>query len=215
MKELPLRETDLIVLVADKDMEFAVEGVLSRPKSISLGSFTHEMFVHPAHDPGCAQRSHDFLRQFHKDYDHALVIFDHDGSGQHERDPDELQNEIEANLASNGWGDRAACVVIEPELENWVWSESPHVAKHLGWTDTSQSLRDYLESIGRWEEGAAKPSQPKEAMQHVLKKARIPWSSSIHASLASTVSLQKCSDSGFLRLLGILERWFGVGADEA
>jgi hypothetical protein len=26
------------------------------------------------------------------------------------------------------WEDRAAAIVIDPELENWFWADSPHIA---------------------------------------------------------------------------------------
>lgn len=59
-----------------------------------------------------------------------------------------------------------------------------------------------------WEEGAAKPHAPKEAMQAVLRLAQLPRSASRYKQLAETVSLDRCQDGAFLKLKGMLQGWF-------
>ena len=73
---------DLVVLVADKDMEMALQGIFSRRESLSalgIRSFTYEIYRHPEHDPGCYKSSHEILRSSHQLFDHALVLFDYEG----------------------------------------------------------------------------------------------------------------------------------------
>ena len=116
---------DLVILVADKNMEFALKGILSRYHSMKIRDITREIYVHPEKDPGCLLRGHLFMRPFVNRFAHALVLLDRVGSGQERSARDELEIEIDKRLSSSGWGDRASAVVIEPELDIWVWSDSP------------------------------------------------------------------------------------------
>ena len=70
---------DLIVLVADKDMEFALRGLLGRGQSLGIYMPCYDILVHSGHDPGCFRRGHHLLRPFYRSHTHALVIFDREG----------------------------------------------------------------------------------------------------------------------------------------
>jgi hypothetical protein len=73
---------NLIVLVADKDMEFCLKGLFPRlPQVWNIKDFSYEIFTEPMHDSGCRTQSHEFLRMFAQDYDYCMVIFDYEGSG--------------------------------------------------------------------------------------------------------------------------------------
>ena len=138
------RVRDLVCLVADRNMQQSTRGILGRWRALGIREPFHEILVHPQHDPGCLHDAVDFLRPFSRRYEHALVLFDHEGCGKEDTPRQDLENELEGALAQAGWTDRAAVVVIEPELEAWVWSESPHVAKSLGWKDTMETLHAWL-----------------------------------------------------------------------
>ncbi|HEY4589423.1 MAG TPA: hypothetical protein VII86_09345, partial [Thermoanaerobaculia bacterium] len=99
-------------------------------------------------------------------------------------------------------------VVISPELESWVWSDSPHVERALGWDRGPAPLRSWLQEKGLLEAGAAKPAQPKEAVELALKTVRTPRSSSIYLELARSVSTDRCTDPAFLKLKRCLREWF-------
>lgn len=114
-------------------------------------------------------------------------------------------------MSKNGWGDRAAAIVIEPELEAWVWSISKQVDEKLGWSNRSPKLREWLQrETAFWPADQAKPARPKEAMEKALREVRKPRSSSIFEDLAKSVSLKGCSDPAFAKLTGKLVEWFGV-----
>lgn len=74
---------DLVVLVADKDMEFALRGLLSRQQALQIRRVKADIYVHTERDPGCYLRSHEFLISMAGKYDKAIVLFDHDGCGSH------------------------------------------------------------------------------------------------------------------------------------
>ncbi len=201
-------QRDVIFLVADRNIEAAVRGLLGRARSLSIRRVNCDMYTHSGRDPGCYGKAHDFLRPFHKRYAHAIVVFDREGCGNDTASPLELQVEVEARLARNGWGDRARVVVPDPELEAWVWSDSPHVPTLLGWKETAAALRAWLVERSFLEQGHIKPQRPKEAMEAVLYSVRKPRSSSIYQKLAGKVSLKRCVDPAFGKLQVTLQEWF-------
>ncbi|HEY2289968.1 MAG TPA: hypothetical protein VGM86_04625 [Thermoanaerobaculia bacterium] len=123
-----------------------------------------------------------------------------------------LESQLEERLAQSGWEDRAAAVVISPELENWVWSDSPHVERVLGWERGSAPLRGWLQEKGLLEAGVAKPARPKEAVELALWTVRKPRSSAIYFELAQNVSTDRCTDPAFLKLRRCLCEWFPAPA---
>jgi hypothetical protein len=100
-------------------------------------------------------------------------------------------------------------VVIEPELENWVWSESSQVDRVLGWEDRSPDLRTSLIAQGWLTTVNEKPRLPKEALEWSLRRAGRPRSSAIYEELGLVVSFERCVDPAFLKLKQCLQEWFG------
>ena len=205
-----LLQKDLIVLVADKNMKFALSGLLSRNQSLGIRSIEYDIYDHPQHDPGCYLKGIEFLSSFQRSYSHALLIFDYEGSGAEHLPIEKIQNDLEQSLSQTGWDNRANVVIINPELENWVWSDSPLVDQELGWAGKIPSLRTWLEDKGFINTGQIKPQKPKEAMEKALREIRKPRSSAIYESLAKQVSFQRCTDTAFLRLKEMLQEWFGA-----
>jgi hypothetical protein len=203
-------QKDLIVLTADKNMEFAVKGVLTRYRSLGIREIAADFRVHPENDPGCLIRGHDFLKPFSNQYQHALILLDREGSGGERETRETLETRIEGNLAQAAWGDRAAAIVIDPELEMWIWSDSPHVEFILGWHGKELDLRSWLLSRRYLDEGNIKPSRPKEALEDALRTARKPRSSSLYFQLAEKVSLERCVDQSFVKLKNTLQKWFPI-----
>jgi phage antirepressor YoqD-like protein len=99
-------------------------------------------------------------------------------------------------------------ILLDPELEIWVWSDSPEVDGQLGWAQRQPDLRTWLRQKGLLLSDQAKPERPKEAMKAALREVKEPWSSSIHQHLAERVSLRRCTDPGFTKLKDTLRRWF-------
>lgn len=201
-------QKDLVVLVADKKIEFTVRGLLTREKALNIRELTVSFYAHPEHDPGCLLRSHDFLRPFVNQYAHALVLLDYEGSGQEEKTREELEANIEKELSITGWGDRAAAIVIDPELEMWIWSDSSHVDDVLGWKGRNPPLKVWLEESGYLNERQIKPDRPKEAMEKALMLVRKPLSASLYSQLAERVGIERCIDASFVKLKETLQRWF-------
>jgi hypothetical protein len=201
---------NLIILVADKDIQFLMQGLLRRHQSFgikNLSASIENIFVHPQRDPGCYNQCSEFLRPFSKDYENALVIFDHDGSGQENKSREEIENELEQKL-SFGWGSRAKVIVLEPEIEAWVWSDSPHIEEILGWRERTPNLRNWLKTKGFIKNEEIKPTRPKEAVEEAMREVRKPRSSAIYQQIAERVSFRNCTDESFLKLKITLQEWF-------
>ena len=199
---------DLVVLAADKNIEYALKGLLSRPHALGIRPVSYDSFVHPRRDPGCLNEAHDFMRPLAGEYEHGLVMFDHQGCGREQEHVEALTREVKGHLRRNGWGDRAEVVILAPELEQWVWSPSPHVENCLGWAGHTPLLREWLAAEGHWDAESLKPDDPKAAMEAALREVRKPRSSAIYLELAQTVSLQGHDEPAYRRLTGALREWF-------
>jgi hypothetical protein len=203
-------QLDLVVLTADKNMKTAVQGLLDRPKDMGIRSISVDIYVHPERDPGCRLRADAFLRPFVNKAAHAIVMFDREGCGKQKISRKEMESDVTSRLSRSGWGDRSACIAIEPELENWVFSNSPEVDIAVGWLGKTPRLRTWLEERSFLMPNHTKPSRPKEAMEAALRHVRLPRSSSIYLKLAERVSLGRCKDDSFLNFKNILQSWFPV-----
>ncbi|HSK76644.1 MAG TPA: hypothetical protein VLQ45_09320 [Thermoanaerobaculia bacterium] len=202
---------DLVVLVPGKDERETLDSLLSaRRESLGISPVRHQILVHPRRDAGCFHESPAVLEPYCRRAGHALVLFDLEGCGQEHRSAAEVEEDVVSRLSARGWQGRAGGVVIDPELEIWLWSDSPRVDAELSWTGRSLTLREWLRSEGWWQEGDLKPGKPKEALEKVLREVRLQRSSAIYGRLAKRVSLERCRDESFHRLCNLLRSWFPV-----
>lgn len=202
-------QQDLVILTADRSTEFALQGILGRPRSLGTRQITVKFYNHPEKDPGCFVSGHDFLRPFINQFNHALVIFDREGCGQESYSREDLEEQVAGKLSQAGWGgERGRAIVIDPELEMWIWSDSPHVDKVLGWNGHQPDLKAWLTAQGFLTDACAKPGRPKEALHAALRHVRKPLSPAIFSAIAEEVSLVRCSDPSFLKLKTVLKAWF-------
>ena len=73
---------DLVVLVADKNMQFALRGVLERPQALGIRPVSYEFRTHPGRDGGVRASGPEVMAGEHSRFRHALVLLDFDGSGE-------------------------------------------------------------------------------------------------------------------------------------
>lgn len=201
-------DMDLVVLVPDLDLSGTVRSLLNRPESIGIRPVSFSVSRHLRRDAGCRTGAVERLREFIRDHRYALVIFDKDGSGDPRESRESIRDDVELRLSKNGWEDRCRAIVIEPELEAWIWNGSRHVPEVLGWQGDHASLRDWLAALDLWSAEAPKPSDPKRALQAVLRKTRTPLSAKLYRRLADTVSVRRCADPAFSEFRATLQRWF-------
>ena len=199
---------DLVVLVPDNKIEAVVRAICLRGKSFGFMEPAFTVRRHPGHDAGCFRNGHLALQPLANQFAHAIVIFDKEGCGKERLTREDLEAEVEGRLSVSGRRDRAKAIVIDPELEAWVWSDSPQVAQALGWRSDNKALRNWLVEQGWSQPGQVKPRRPKETYEATLRRAGIPQSIAIYRQLAETVSVARCTDPAFLKLKTVLQEWF-------
>lgn len=197
----------LVILTAGKDEQFAIQELVRRPTDLGIRPIQFDCFSHPGHDAGVFKRAHEFLRPFLK-WDHALVVFDREGCGYDQNPREALESDVGNRLAVNGWENRAGVVVIDPELESWVWDSSYQVSRVLRWPDGADGLKRWMAERGLMKEGESKPARPKEAFDAALRHRRIPHSSVLFRDLAKAFKFRACTDAAFQRLISTLQYWF-------
>jgi hypothetical protein len=199
---------DLLVLVADKNIEFVMRGLLPRiPKIEVTCDFTFEIIVHPERDPGVYNHSPGFLRPFLKTHKYVLLIFDRLGSGQDEYSREEIEDNVSILLSRNGWDNRAVPIVIDPELENWIWVNQTILQDVITWNN-QLSLFEWLHQKKLKEIGTFKPLNPKDAFEYVLEISGTPRSSALYFDIASRASYKTCADPAFQKMINQLKDWF-------
>ena len=196
---------DLVVLVADTDAEWTVRTLLEhRYHALGIRTIAFKVFRHPQRDAGVFLHAHEFLRDYVGQASHAMVLLDLEGSGRETLLPSEMEAQIEDKLSRNGWApEQIAAIVLEPELEIWVWAPSPHVAEVVGLE--AAALQHILEQTPRRAHG--KPQRPKETLLRALHQSKRPFSARLFQELAQRVSL-RCSERSFVKFRDTLQRWF-------
>ncbi len=195
-------------MVADNDAQLAVDELLKRHQSMGIRKIDYDLIRHPQKDSGCRGKPEDLLRGFSNTHRYALVIYDHHGSGRDNQPVASVEGETRKLLSRNGWSERAEVVVIAPELEAWMWSDSPEVDRVFGWQAKTPSLQDWLRREGLMGQAESKPRDPKEAYHRTVREVRKAVSAAHFKELAKAVSFRRCTDPSFARFLKILEKWF-------
>ena len=200
---------DLVVLSADKNMEHTIKGLLSRPESLDIRPIIADVLIHPRRDPGCVNEGVAFLSGLSEHYRHGLLMFDYKGSGaENKYSFSDLQESLNSELSQTPWQHRAKTIVLNPELEVWVWSKSPHVDDVAGWKNRNPSLRRWLIERELLQKGEVKPARPKQAFEAALREVKKKRSSSLYQQIAEKVSFDGCDDTAFLEFKRILQEWF-------
>lgn len=155
-----MSKRDLFVVVADLDAENVMKALLSRRQE-ALGVSLQfnpdrppqgDLLRYQGRDSGCYRKAVDLLRPPQRTHRHAILCFDHHGSGAERQAAEQTEADLERQLHASGWQHGSvAVIVIEPELESWVWANSPQVADALGWRHEDGEMRTFLQSQGFWE----------------------------------------------------------------
>lgn len=202
-----MEKAQLLVLVADKNMEYTIRGALERYSSLGIRKIINstKIIQHPGRDPGVRSTGHQILALERTRYSHALLLLDHEGSGAHGSALD-LETELDDRLRCT-WGDNGKAIVIEPELEVWMWGSDNALQQTLG-RPKDQGIRDWLRQAGFEFSELDKPIRPKEAFNELMMGLQRPRSSSIYEKIAARISMERCSDRAFRRLRDTMRLWF-------
>jgi len=195
---------DLVVLVADKPMQVVLKALVARIARVAA-----DVMVHSERDPGVRLRAEELLRAQLRNYRYAVAVCDVSGSGREKWSREEIEARLEDRLQSNGWEGRAAAIVIDPELENWMFGDWKATSAAVEWTK-AQSMREWLIETSHLAVERSKPADPKAALEGAVEYCGKRWSSAIHQQIAATARFEACTDAAFLKLKATLQRWFPV-----
>lgn len=205
---------DCIFLLADTNIQAAFEGFLSRAafhQSLGCGPFDFDprqdiKVAAGDNDPGLYTRGHELLRPFQSSHRQAFMVLDAEWDGS--PGAEAIKQHLAAQIQATGWKEGTfRVIVIDPELENWIWQQNDHVAHGLGF-DNANALTADADIQQAWPDCSSKPTQPKKILEAVLKKKRIPRSSAIYKKITSQVSVRRCKDGAFHELVETLRIWF-------
>ena len=198
---------DLFVLVADKNMNFALRGAFDRPHALGIRPIDHVILEHPQRDGGARTTGVDVLARQRHLFKHAMLVLDHEGSGVEDKmTPTEIEAKLDDALRSQ-WGVCAKSIVIAPELDIWMWGSDNALHQAFDW-DIPGSIRDWLSTRGFLFSDGGKPHRPKEALEALLRNRGLPRSSALYEQLTRRISLSRCRDAAFARLKLALREWF-------
>ena len=200
---------DLALLVADKNMDFAMKGVLARPEALGIRAVEYEIRSHVHHDGGVRTTGPETLALLRGQFDHGILMLDWEGSGTDLTTAIGLEQELDSRLAPV-WHSQAKSIVIEPELDSWMWGSDKILGQILGWSD-QQGIRDWLRDREYQFDENEKPARPKEALEELVRKLNRPRSSAIYEQITGKISLSRCIDPAFRRLKDVLRSWFPGG----
>ncbi|HEX6075049.1 MAG TPA: hypothetical protein VFZ32_07270 [Micromonosporaceae bacterium] len=206
---------DVIFLVADGSIGQMLLGFLGRPqfhRSLGCGPFDFEpsdIIPHDRRDPGVYRDGPELLRIYQKTHARAVILLDNAWEGS--PGPAKIHDDLTRRLRDT-W-DQFAVIVLDPELEAWVWQDNPQVATALG---CPADFRETLARSGHWPRDKDKPPDPKAALDYLQRKYRdlrrdgyrVDRSPALFRRLASRISVQGCVDPAFLRLRDTLRGWF-------
>jgi hypothetical protein len=161
---------DVVFLVADDAMRQMLCGFLERPhchRSLGCGTFAfderEDLVVAAFRDPDVYGRARELLSPYQARHRYAVAMLDRAWEGSPGAEAIRAEVGGALNLA---WAGRSAVIAIEPELEAWIWQDSPHVAVAF---KCRADFRDVLRRSGHWPAEANKPPDPKAALE-VLRR---------------------------------------------
>jgi hypothetical protein len=197
---------DLVLLVADKNAHFALKGALGRPDALGIRPIEFEFRVHPGRDGGTRRTGPEVLALERRRFKHALLVLDFEGCGTDLANATALEAQLDGRLSTH-WKEAAKSIVIEPELDVWVWGADNAVEAIIEWP-AGKSVREWLRERGFTFEANEKPTRPKEALEAALRIPGLPRSSALYQTIAEKISLRRCGDEAFIRLRKQLLHWF-------
>ncbi len=133
---------DLFFLVADSNMEYAIRGFFERgathqilgcrPFEFDPGRDRDIVVAAGDNDPGLYVRANEWLKARATGYRHVVVMIDAEWEGS--PGAEAIRNKLGKHIEDAGWAAADGLgLVLEPEVDIWLWSDSPHSATTMGW----------------------------------------------------------------------------------
>lgn len=203
---------DLLVFAADADTGAFIGALLDRPEALGIRRVTFDIKRHDRRDPGMVTDGPERARLWKGHYEKALLIWDHEGSGRERKQtPAQAAADIAGRMDDVTWANNHTVVVLEPELEIWLWHCESALRAHLD--VSADELLKWIEVFaGRARETpeAVKRDSPKDLFEDIvkvrLKRTISPRDFEHIGRRASIRGLMSCPS--FAAIAGALREWF-------
>jgi hypothetical protein len=160
-------------------------------------------------DCGIWKHAHNNLLPFKDDYRYAVIVLDADFEPH--LGAEKLREDITKNMLGAGWPADSFCVVvIDKELEAWLWAPNVNVARAFGHSDFDQ-MREALAKKNLWNAGAPKPNDLKAARNLAAKLGGKKTGGPIFRGVFEGISRRACDlceEKGFIAMRQALRNWF-------
>lgn len=210
---------DLIIHLADQHMEAGFRAFFARDnwfhvigcRKFDIDADSDQDIYRRAGytDGGIWKHAHTNLIPFKDRYQHAIIVLDADFD-PHPGAPS-LRADIAGNMINAGWSADSFCVVvIDPELEAWLWAPNLNVAKAFGHGDFEE-MKARLAGEGLWDEGEPKPNDLKRARDRAARLGGMRTGGPIFRGVFGGISKRACDlcvEEGFISMRTALQAWF-------
>ncbi len=200
---------DLFVVMEGRRDRAVMEAVLNRPYDLGIQPITYEFDLRFS---AVRTGGPDAGRERRGEFRYVICLWDHQGSGEENKPPSRVQGEVQARLNRNTLKGFSKALVIDPELEIWLWRDRTAIASILE-VDENR-LTEWLND---WRQ-AQFPKQtvetllqqfPKEALEEVMRRAGEKPDAALYGRITAIANLQRWSkEPSFRRLCSTLRKWF-------
>lgn len=209
---MPTRKRDLAIVVADSDTLQFLNGLLSkrfeafniREPEVDWSAAGCDVTRVSTRDSGCYRDGRALLADSRESHQHGLLILDAEWDGT--PGAEVIDKRLSAAVRTD-WGQNAAVIVIDPELEAWAFTGSEKLPSHLGWSTKDKG--DFNEWWAKGELLKGKPEDPKAVLDEAGRDGRRRRDPKWWCELgALPINFSSCTDASFLRLKKALQSWF-------
>jgi hypothetical protein len=198
----------LVVLEGSKDRT-VMEAVLSRPDDLGIQAIAFEL---EARSSGVRTKGPDVSRERRREFQFVVCLWDHKGSGREEEPASQAQGEVQNQLNRKTLKGCSKALVIDPEMEIWLWQDRTAIAKVLEVEEIQ--IEKWLDD---WQRKQC-PAQivqtlvrqfPKEALEEVIQRVDEKHDSALYGRIAAAANFKLWGrEPSFRRLQRTLRRWF-------
>lgn len=154
----------------------------------------------------------NIARERRRRFPYVICLWDHRGSGQEHKPASQVQGKVQAHLNGNTLKGCSKAIVIDPELEIWLWQD---------WTAIAVALKVEEKQLAKWLKNYQQrqfPTHsvqelvqrfPQEALEAVVQQAGEKPDSALYGRIADAANFELWSkEPSFRQLRRTLRRWF-------
>lgn len=198
---------DLLLLCADADMKAVLEAVIKRLiERRRIAGISYDIKIAYRRDPEVYKKAYEIVRSKSHECKKCLVLFDYEGSGA-TSPVASVECEVARKIIANSdWSkEDVEVIVIEPELEIWIWK---------GWNHFYEVTEKSHSEVCQWvrnkniSESSFKPLAPKNLFEKFCRYFNVKKSAANYKKISEKASLENCKDRAFNNLINTLTNWF-------